>query len=314
MKALFLDYDGVVNIPIWDAKGAVCTFAFPKENTVNHYQAVQWISELCQKFNYKIVVTSSWRRSENYAECLKNGGLRADVEIVGKTDILDDVDYRIKRGSEIEAYLKDHPEIEYYLIIDDEDIALPAQKNHFIHTNGCYGFMLPDFDKAKQIAELDERHGGSFWDRSENQGLSLLDRLKYEVDLAEDAYAEAWKESRRLNDVKNAAIKEYEKEFYRGKNCNSCRYSCVSEFSFDGWHNLCGAEDAPCTCCNSRCEYYKPDNKISSFLKSLNINLDAGDVEAFSNFCGDIFQDDSDDRIQSIATAIKMIKAWKNID
>ena len=74
LNIVFLDYDGVVNTPIWNSSGTNCTFNFPEDNKVNNFQSVQWVSEFCQKFNYKIVVSSSWRFYTNYKDCLYNGG------------------------------------------------------------------------------------------------------------------------------------------------------------------------------------------------------------------------------------------------
>ena len=60
-RVLFLDYDGVVNTPMWNEKGTICRYNMPKDGKVNNFQAVQWISEFCQKFHFQIVVTSTWR-------------------------------------------------------------------------------------------------------------------------------------------------------------------------------------------------------------------------------------------------------------
>lgn len=70
MNVVFLDYDGVVNTPMWNADGTRCSFGFPQDNKVNNFQCVQWVSEFCQKFNYSIVVSSTWRLDDNYKECL----------------------------------------------------------------------------------------------------------------------------------------------------------------------------------------------------------------------------------------------------
>lgn len=46
-KVIFLDYDGVVNTPMWDTDGKHCSYAHPGDNKVNNFQAVQWLSEAC---------------------------------------------------------------------------------------------------------------------------------------------------------------------------------------------------------------------------------------------------------------------------
>ena len=157
-RVVFLDYDGVVNTPMWNEKGTICSYGFPKQGKVNNFQAVQWLSEACQKFHYDIVVTSTWRLADNYKECLINGGLRSGIEILGRTPSFSGQ----PRGAEIKAYLEEHPEITYYVIVDDEADILPEQCGHFILTDGDTGFNLQEFKKFEEIYIKDLAQGGSF--------------------------------------------------------------------------------------------------------------------------------------------------------
>ena len=171
-RVIFLDYDGVVNTPMWNDKGTQCTYNFPSDNKVNNFQAVQWISECCQKFHYDIVVTSTWRRKANYKDCLINGGLRPGIEILGRTDDLWNAENNTCRGDEIAKYLTDHPEINYYMIVDDEDDILPEQQDHFIQTDGDVGFCLADFTRFEKIYMQDLGHDGSFPDRKDRKEIN----------------------------------------------------------------------------------------------------------------------------------------------
>ena len=88
MKVIFLDYDGVVNTPIWNKEGK-CGYNFPSDGKVNNYQAIMWLNELCKKTNSKIVISSTWRYccgDVSYQDCLYNAGLDKKIEIVGCTD------------------------------------------------------------------------------------------------------------------------------------------------------------------------------------------------------------------------------------
>ena len=118
MKVLFLDYDGVVNTPMWDNDGIKCRYNHSGDGYVNNFQALQWISELCEKYNYKIVVSSTWRFWDNYIDCLFAGGLREDVEVIGCTPVLRHPN--VTRGEEIQAWLNEHKDVEKFLIVDDE--------------------------------------------------------------------------------------------------------------------------------------------------------------------------------------------------
>ena len=162
-RIIFLDYDGVVNTPMWNKEGTRCDYSHPFNGRVNNFQAVQWLSEICQKFGYNVVVTSTWRKSNNYKDCLVNGGLRKGIEVIGRTKDLwrEDGD---SRGDEIKEYLTSHPEIKFYLIIDDEDVPLEEHRSHFIQTNGDVGITLSDYIKAENIIKEDILNGGSFHD------------------------------------------------------------------------------------------------------------------------------------------------------
>lgn len=148
MRVVFLDYDGVVNTPMWDESGEHCRFAFPQDNKVNNFQCVQWVSEFCQKYGYDIVVSSTWRFDENYKECLVNGGLRSGINIIGKTCDLPNQ----TRGDEIKKYLSEHPEITDFLIFDDE-ADMGKLVDHLIECNANIGFGMTEFFQAQRKHE-----------------------------------------------------------------------------------------------------------------------------------------------------------------
>ena len=176
---------GVVNVPMWNEKGTKCSYGWPKEGKVNNFQAVQWLSEFCKKCRYDIVVTSTWRSSPNYAECLIDGGLREGIEILGKTD---DLNYEHPwpeptRGYEIKKYLEEHPEIKFYIIIDDENQFLPEQQDHFVKIiNDNTGFGYLEMEMCKDIYMKDLGHKSSFWtskELKENKTSVTVDGNRY---------------------------------------------------------------------------------------------------------------------------------------
>ena len=146
-RILFLDYDGVVNTLMWNEKGTKVSYNFPKDNKVNNFQAVQWISQFCLKCKFDIVVTSTWREERNYKECLINGGLREGIEILGCTNLTNDK----TRGEEIQDYLNAHPEVKQYIIVDDEDDFLPEQQSHFVKVDANYGFHKPEYNQCIKL-------------------------------------------------------------------------------------------------------------------------------------------------------------------
>ena len=146
MNIVFLDYDGVVNTPIWDPETGNCRYGQPWDNKVNNYQACQWLSEFCEKYNYDIVVTSTWRIGDNYIDCLYNGGLRKTVKVLGRTVRLNN------RAEEIMDYLKNHKDINKFIIVDDEVIGKPFV-GHTVLTRGDVGFNEEEFLACRRLDE-----------------------------------------------------------------------------------------------------------------------------------------------------------------
>lgn len=151
MNVLFLDYDGVVNTPMWNDSGTHCGYAI--RDKVNNFQAVQWVSELCQKYDLKIVVTSTWRFDPNYKEALINGGLRSDIEIIGRTNNLNKAGERNIRGKEIKEWLDSHKDVKKYIIIDDDRDFLKDQLPFLVKTWSDVGFTHREFAKACSLLE-----------------------------------------------------------------------------------------------------------------------------------------------------------------
>ena len=92
---------------------------------------------------------------------------REGLQILGKTDHLE-VPEGWSRGYEIQKYLDEHHEINYFIIIDDEDVPInKVQREHFIRTIETHGgFNEEDFFKFEKIYTSDLDHGGSFWGRN----------------------------------------------------------------------------------------------------------------------------------------------------
>lgn len=146
MNVLFLDYDGVVNTLMWDDAGKHCRFNHSRDNKVNNFQAVQWVSKFCREYGYDIVVTSTWRFEDNYKDCLINGGLWDGIQILGRTPYVSNGN----RGDEIQKYLDEHQEVENFLIFDD-DSDMGVLSDHLIKTNFVFGFSMYNYESAVEL-------------------------------------------------------------------------------------------------------------------------------------------------------------------
>lgn len=115
--------------------------------------------------------------------------------------------------------------------------------------------------------------------------------------------------------LNNFELNKKKEKYGDAMKCENCRYNAVLDFSGDGWHNCCGNEDTyACTCCHSYCEYFEPDNKITSFIKeklkhsplSYGGSIDKRDYEALKDFIGNIFTVNKEETIDKIITILKI--------
>ena len=153
INVLFLDYDGVVNNIVWDDEGKCATYGWPRDGKVNDFQAVQWVAKLCSQYNFKIVVSSSWRRHDNYIECLYNGGLPKSIEVIGRTED------KATRGLEIIDWLTNVNRKNYivkdFIILDDDAFDIehnPMLRDHFYHVKGD-GFYYTAYEECVKLCK-----------------------------------------------------------------------------------------------------------------------------------------------------------------
>jgi len=139
VKVLFLDIDGVLN----SARTAVAFRGYPHKFTPDHLGmfdtvAVNLIRGLCAKGGVSVVVSSAWRYSHGWDEI----GRALDLPTMDQTPSLCGC-----RGDEIADWLRRHPEVTQYAIVDDDPDMLPEQSPFFVKTDGFNGLMWGDFEK-----------------------------------------------------------------------------------------------------------------------------------------------------------------------
>lgn len=154
MNIIFLDFDGVINTPIWeyDEYGKLnCCFHYPfdKDCTANNFQAICWLNEYCKITNSDIVVSSTWRMGglKLMQECLYRSGLNENIQVLDITEILHN---KYGRGEEIYRYLINHPEIQKITILDD-DADMGNLEKYLIKCNCNVGFLVNEFNQAREM-------------------------------------------------------------------------------------------------------------------------------------------------------------------
>ena len=149
-RIVFLDFDGVLNNVGWFSLAwdenlpEGCDKDFDQEN-------VEAVKKLVTAFDADIVVSSSWRHLPEVPDRLVAVGLPRPVGLTPD-------DPERNRGREISAWLAKHPEVEDYLVLDD-DVAdiLPEHSGHVIQTSITTGFTSDLLKEALATPRLAER-------------------------------------------------------------------------------------------------------------------------------------------------------------
>lgn len=146
MKVIFLDFDGVLNIPPYLGRD--------KFGHIFNNKCVKNLETIIKQTSAKIVVSSTWRMdgTDVIKQLWKERSLPG--EIIGCTPRChaprtmtneELMEYR-GRGLEIEEYINKHG-IKKYCIIDDDSDMLPTQMDYFVKCNFKTGL-------TKSLADL----------------------------------------------------------------------------------------------------------------------------------------------------------------
>jgi len=151
MKIVFLDFDGVLNSTAY-------TLTLDHEKYKNMStewwayglddKAVARLNTLVDRTGAKVVISSSWRMG------FPTVALQRMLDIRGFNSVLyGQTPYSagVERWEEIEVWLKGHPEVTSYVILDDDSDA--NIEGHFVQTDVQVGLTDADVERAVQILE-----------------------------------------------------------------------------------------------------------------------------------------------------------------
>jgi hypothetical protein len=152
MYVLFLDFDGV--IVTWKAYAARedwDKFGHPVDFTTVKFLE-RFFFYGTQYNDLKLVISSSWRFDENACKAvLEKGGLLKYLHEDWCTTLYPQPAYgeesilaSLNRGSEVMEWIKRHPEVKEYRILDDDDSGMEQHKHSYIKCDGCDGLSGPD--------------------------------------------------------------------------------------------------------------------------------------------------------------------------
>jgi hypothetical protein len=155
MKIIFLDIDGVMNnleslrFPRTKIDGSKHSYS------TAHPSCIEALNHLIAETEAWIVVSSTWRGIgvKMLRKIFSAWGIKGKT--IGRTpDKGSSLWERPERGLEIAAWLKAHPDVESFVILDDGD-DMAHLKQHLVQADYEVGLTMADAKRA--IALLNER-------------------------------------------------------------------------------------------------------------------------------------------------------------
>ena len=145
-KIIFLDVDGVLNSAKFDR--------WLQDHHMKQYygyelldqDAILNLQDIVFVTGADIVLSSSWRLSNSCCERLSQQLLPYGLRFIDKTVCLRQED----RGEEIKEWLSRHPEVDNFVILDD-DFDMIGLEDHFIKTTFAKGLLPEHVAKAIEI-------------------------------------------------------------------------------------------------------------------------------------------------------------------
>lgn len=150
MKVIFLDIDGVLN----NYQTMALT---PDGYTGISNGLLKRLSTIVKETNARIVLSSTWKSEWDKNESLCSNDGKYMVKKFRQLGLLifdkiEDIDNSLStRGAAIMKYLESHPEVEEWVVIDDDEFDFnkyPEIMDRFVHTDNLKGLVEDDVQKA----------------------------------------------------------------------------------------------------------------------------------------------------------------------
>jgi hypothetical protein len=177
MKVIFLDIDGVLNSG--DNMRALHRLKVNHGIGETRDQHGQLFDDRCVNFldciiretGAKLVISSTWRRAglDKMKSMWNDRGLPGEVIDITPTTQDPEICERYfqpgaDRGYEIQEWLENHPEVEQYVILDDDSDMLHHQP--FVKCGGHYGITFSVMTDAISILNKSTENGNTAEDKA----------------------------------------------------------------------------------------------------------------------------------------------------
>ena len=112
-------------------------------------RAICQLRRIVETTGAEIILSSSWRWYKDQRNTVHKQLKRKNIDFIDTTPI--EITVKMSRTDEINAWLKKHPEIDNYVILDDEEIKDIKLIPHLVRTTFKHGLTR---DKAEQAIKI----------------------------------------------------------------------------------------------------------------------------------------------------------------
>lgn len=145
MKVVFLDIDGVLNNEGYLSKVAAGRSSAGIGLRSFDPDSIDQLNRFLKETGASVGISSTWRYMhdiDSFRELFKLSGLPAD-SIIGTTPKT----MEGHRGQEISGWLREHPEVTSYVIVDDDSDMESYQRPRFVQTTWARGLRSEHVDR-----------------------------------------------------------------------------------------------------------------------------------------------------------------------
>lgn len=112
-------------------------------------RAICQLRRIVETTSAEIVLSSSWRWYKEQRNTIHKQLKRKNIDFIDTTPI--EITVKMSRADEINAWLEKHPDIDNYVILDDEEIKDIKLNPHWVKTTFKHGLTR---DKAEQAIKI----------------------------------------------------------------------------------------------------------------------------------------------------------------
>ena len=112
-------------------------------------RAIVQLKKIIEATNAEIVLSSSWRWYKETRDKIHHQLRQKGIDFVDTT--LREIDITMSRGAEIKAWLDKHPEVEKFVILDDDELQIEEYLPYHVKTNFKYGLTREKAAEAIKI-------------------------------------------------------------------------------------------------------------------------------------------------------------------